>query len=438
MAAALTQFRPRLAAGLSALLTACLFVAWLDLPANAEARPASTEAFAKGVNIANYLAYPEGATWPIFTGRIARASQHDLNQLAASGITFVRLPVEPAPFLNRPPAEVALLVDRLATFIRRATTAGLGVLAVGFPRHELPPWRPEDILRDPAGDAFKRYQEFLLMLAEVLGRVPGATVALGLMNEPQPDCFVPGGRDWTVTQRHLHRQLRAAAPGLTLVITPACWAGIDGLPTLDMAGYDDNTLVDVHFYEPFSFTHQGAAWSLESLKYLGGLNFPARLTDAAAAREEIARLAVFHHPGDRQAQRRAYAMGVEALAAYRRGDFDKSTIASRLDKIARWAKRQGIGIGRVLIGEFGALRPSNPLRAGKNGGRERWIEAVRRSAEANGFGWALWSWNGAFGLLANNGAGPADIGVVRALGLAVSPLKTPVNQGAARKAGLSP
>ena len=405
--------------------------------AQAQERASHKNAFSRGINLGDYLAYPESETWPIFTGTRAATSDAELKRLAATGLTFIRLPVEPAPFLNRPAEQVAALEQRLKRFIARATDAGLAVMVAGFPRHEIPPWRPEDILEHPEGKAFERYRGFLLRLAAILQSMTGATIALELMNEPQPECSLKPAHDWTQMQKRLYARVRAAAPDLTLVLTPACWSGIDGLETLDMAGYDRNTLVDVHFYEPFSFTHQGAGWTLAELKYLGGLDFPARLTEAAKVREAIARLAVARHPGAKRAQRQAYAMGTRALAAYMRADADEETVARRIGKIAQWADGQGIDRHRIVLGEFGALRSAPDAAIAENGGRARWLAATHKAAESNGFGWGLWAYHSRFGLLANGEDGALDAQMLRALGLTRPGNQSRVNHPMRQAAGMA-
>lgn len=308
---------------------------------------------------------------------------------------------------------MAQLERRFTSFLTRAGAAGLAVMVAGFPRHEKPPWRPEDILAENGTPVFARYTGFLTRLATLLQAVPGTTTALELMNEPQPECTLETGTDWTVRQRELHARLRAAAPDLTLVVTGGCWSGIDGLETLDMAGYDANTLVDIHYYEPFALTHQGATWTLPELKYLGGLSFPANRTDRTKAREATARLAVARQPVAPRAQRLALSLATQKLHAYLRSDPGPGTVSWHMDRIAQWAEKARIAPGRIIIGEFGALRPLPESKAGDDGSRNRWLETVLTAVKSRGFGWSLWAYHGAFGLLANGEPGPLDVGMGR-------------------------
>ncbi|WP_243730793.1 glycoside hydrolase family 5 protein [Rubellimicrobium sp. CFH 75288] len=94
-----------------------------------------------------------------------------------------------------------------------------------------------------------------------------------------------------------------------------------------------------HFYEPFAFTHQQADW------------LPVR------------------HP--------------------RRGWGTPQERAALEAAIARAARTDG----PVLLGEFGVTEAAPPAA------RRRWIEAVRRAAEAHGMGWCHWALRAGFGVL---------------------------------------
>lgn len=379
--------------------------------------PADPKAFARGMNVADYLAYPDGEGWPLFVGPDAEVTDADLKQLAEIGFTYVRLPVEPGPFLQPKPAQVEELERRLLWILERAHAHGLAVMITGFARHEMPPWRPEDILKGPDAPSFNRYAGFLLRLAALAGQVPGARVALELMNEPQPECLREGAREWTVLQRALYERLRAAAPRLTLALTTGCWASLRGLEHLDMSGYDANTLVDIHYYEPFSFTHQSATWTLPELKYLGGLSFPARETRHEEARAAISRLAVALHPTDRRAQRLGYSMGTQKLEAYLREDANAARIARDMGRIGEWADSQGVARERIVIGEFGALKPHPESGAKDDGSRARWFAAVSGAARDQGFGWAVWGYSGQFSVFHRRAPQPQDAENLKALGL---------------------
>lgn len=370
--------------------------------------------FRRGINIGDYLAYPQSPEWPIFRGNRATITDGELERFAALGFDFVRLPVEPGPMIDRSPAEIAELEARLVTFIRRAHARKLGVVVTGFARHETPRWKAADIVARADGPELARYTAFLRRLASLLAPVATGRVALELMNEPQPACRRTDGPDWTEIQRTLHAAVRATAPLLALVVTPGCWSKLEGLPHLDMSPFDTRTLVDVHYYEPFKFTHQAATWTLPELRYMAGVSFPARSTDKGRASDASARL-FLARKGEGGAN--GLVPTLKLLDAYVRENADEAGVARDIAAIGRWADRQRLDRRRVILGEFGALRLPPEAAVTDDGSRARWLATVRRAAEKERLGWALWSYHSIFGLLEDEGSGRLDAGMVEALGL---------------------
>lgn len=405
--------------GLAAAIAVAVMAA-SALPAAKPARadlPAEPPVFRRGINIGDYLAYPKSSEWPIFRGSRATVSDAELDRLAALGLDFVRLPVEPGPMIDRSPAEVAELEARLLAFVRRAGARGLGVIVTGFARHETPRWKAPDIVARADSPELARYSAFLRRLAVLLAPFETGRVALALMNEPQPVCRRTDGPDWTEIQRKLHADVRAAAPRLTLVVTPGCWSKLEGLPYLDMTPFDTRTLVDVHYYEPFKFTHQAATWTLPELRYMAGVSFPARSTDKGRATDASARL-FLARKGEGGAQ--GLAPTIKLIDAYVRENADEASVIRDIAAIGRWADRQKLDRRRVILGEFGVLRLPPEARVPDDGSRTRWLATVRRAAEKERLGWALWSYHSIFGLLEDEDAGRLDAGMIEALGLDAS------------------
>ena len=394
-------------------------VGWLMALA-AFTMPAGAESgFRRGVNLGDYLAYPTSEAWPIFRGPRAATTDAELSRLAAAGFDFVRLAVEPSPFLDRSPGEVQALEDRLVDIVQRITAAGMKVMLSGWARHEsTTSWRAEQILETRNGEAFERYLSFLQRIVVLLRDVPADRWALEPMNEPQVACLRTSGPDWAEFQRSVYRALRAMAPSLTIVLTPGCWSAIRGLVHLDLTGYDARTLVDLHFYEPHSFTHQGTSWGEDSLKALTGLAFPPSLTDRHAAIDASARL--FQARGDK-AGAAGFAQTLREIDAYIKDDHGIAHIARRFGEAKAWADREGVAPSRIVIGEFGAWRQPPEAKAADDGSRNRWLETVRKAAEAQGFGWALYAYHSDFGLVLDDLTAKWDDTMLPPLGLRQPP-----------------
>lgn len=390
---------------------------------------ADAPAFRRGINLARLHSLPTedpevpGAfLWPPFQGPLARIDDAELHRLRAVGFDFVRLPVAPAPFLAVTEAERRLLIDALYDTVRRLQAAGFGVLVDAHPNHFDPNWSAPRILADADGAAFRAYGEWLKQLARYLRDLPADKTALGLMNEPQEDCRLTTANEWTRMQPLLYAAVREIAPDLALVLTTGCWSSPDALPHLEMEPYDANTLVDVHYYRPYPFTHQGLPFANAPLRHMSGLAYPGVGADKAVALARTKQLIAARQragvdvPDDTLKQ----ARGVIANYYDDPPLVDDAYVQGHFAAMRQWVDAQKIAPSRLIIGEFGVARQPEGLP--EIPGRILWLEHVRKAAEANGFGWALWDYNAGdgypgFGLVFDNESRKIDPDVIQALGL---------------------
>ncbi|MBD8892422.1 glycoside hydrolase family 5 protein [Roseibium litorale] len=418
--------------GLTALATAaCLAFFFIALRPQVmlQASAANTDQqlqvphFRRGINLPRLLSFayrdpakPGAYLWPPFQGGMSRFSDDELKQLTGLGFDFVRLPVDAGPFLAASEPDRRLLLDDMRAWVLRLLDNNLTVMVDMHPATYASIWRPEDILKDPEGPAFAAYQGLLRDVARRIKDLPADKIALELMNEPQPRCVRESGEDWTVTQRRLYDTVREAAPDLPLVLTGGCWSSIDGLATLDPAGYDSRTLYDIHFYEPHFFTHQSLIWASPPARYIAGLSYP--WTNGSVERTEQltkAHLDQLAKSGHAQPDNAFAQAAKEIRSYYGRKRPDKATMGSRFKVISDWAERYGLSHSRIVIGEFGAARIPDYIP--DDSSRIAWYRDLRLTAEENGFGWALWDDHAGFGILTGNGNTEIDRQVVEALGL---------------------
>lgn len=374
--------------------------------------------FARGINITHLASYPKWERWPAFVDAKASIDDGELKRLADLGLDFVRLPVDPQIWLDADAGRRRELDLRLQGLVQRLVGAGLDVILTGFARHSAARWRPADILADPRGAAFEAYLGFLLRLCGLAGDFGGERVAVEPMNEPQVEVTAKAGPDWSETQPLIVGRIRAQAPRLTLMLTGGAWSQIRGITALSAGGYDERTLFDVHYYDPFTFTHQGATWATPVLAYVNGVAFPAELTQKSQAATSTEVLLATRGRGlaaAEAARLRAEAAG--RVAQYAASGVDERSIERDFHTLALWADREKIARERVIIGEFGALRPLAEAGMLDARSRERWLKAVRVTAEARGFGWAMWEYYSGFGLVADERTRELDPVAVRALGL---------------------
>lgn len=393
------------------------------------AEAAETPVFRRGINLARLHSLPTEDqskpgtfVWPPFDGALATVSDAELERLHGLGFDFIRLPVAPAPFLVQPERRRRVLMDALFGTVRRLQNAGFGVLVDAHPNHTDPNWSAPGILANADGQALKAYSGWLGDIARFLRDRPGEKTALGLMNEPQAECHVAGPGDWTQMQPALYATVRATAPKLAIVLTTGCWSSPDALGHLDMRRYDANTLVDVHYYRPHAFTHQGLPFANIPARYISGLAYPGLGADANLTMFRSMQLIKQRQkegadvPGDAMMQVK------DAVVDYYDNPpvVDETYISGHFAAMKRWTDEQKVDPARLIIGEFGAARP--PQGMPESPGRMLWLDHVRRAAEANGFGWAMWDYNAGdgypgFGLVFDNESRKIDPDVVDALGL---------------------
>ncbi len=322
--------------------------------------------------------------------------------LNSHGFDTVRIAADPSPLLALAgTAREAGLLTNLRHRVLEAQAAGLKVvLDLHTYPHAGEVGDIDAILSSPV-----KFAAYLRMVAKVGAKIadlnPDIT-AFEVMNEPTQDCDAiysdPSKSDWPAKLKRLHDAARKAAPKLPLVLSGACWGGSKGLSVLDPAVLaDDNLLWSFHTYDPFTFSHQGASWTDNILMFLQGLPFPpSRVTDALQARVVTAarvRAKASTSPLAAQATRAALR---QMVMDYRHSSADE--ISAAITEAASWADAHAIPPGRLFLGEFGALWFDDAGHKLDPGSHTRFLSAKRRTAEAAGVAWAVWSFSGSFGI----------------------------------------
>ena len=378
------------------------------------------QGFERGINIVKPFNLPtfEGDT-PMelpFTAPTATLSDNELERLEAVGFDHVRLPIATSVFIEASPQARAKLDRDLKIFIERLHAAGLNVLIDPHPMPYIPGWAPWDTLTALDAPKYRAYRAYLLDLAALASSRPEGTVLLGLMNEPQRECVREDATDWTVFQHDLYDTVRATAPNLPIVLTGGCWSSVRGLEHLDPSPFDANTLIDIHIYDPYAFTHQSASFAIEPFRSAAGLPYPVRTGGLVASVGASKRLWK-----ERSAQGEPWpdegAVRRQLIDYHTREKPDRGMIEERFETIADWAEEHGIEPARIYIGEFGAFRAPEPLTAAHAPHRLRWLRDVREVAEGLGYGWAHWEYTSPFGIVADVDTRAFDSPTIKALGL---------------------
>jgi hypothetical protein len=405
-----------------------LFLAFLLLQMAAAPSFAAAFTVRRGINLDAWITWPPEAKWsdetvlrpfPEWRRSIDLA---DLKALKADGFDFVRMPVDPVVFLSPQTAAYrdGLYSDVLAA-ARLVNEAGLKVIV---DLHLMPngPGRSagmQSVLDDPK--LFSAYLDVVRRMGLTLAEEDPHRVAFEVMNEPIVDCGTAAGRaEWKRKLKKLFAAARASATRLTLVLAGGCWSSAEGLSTVDPRAIPDaNILWTFHSYDPFVLTHQGASWAGDFIRYVKGIPYPpyahpkAFRKALAATRARIGKDA----PWARRAGLLAYLD--EQAATVDTPEELKATMARPFETAAKWADRYGIPHHDVFLGEFGMIRQeygsSTIMPAAW---RAAYVGDMIGLAEAHGFGWSLWSYSGAFGVVETydgKAAEPDVLNVIRAL-----------------------
>ncbi len=318
---------------------------------------ATAKLFRHGVNLGNYLEVPPGQKWGV------TVSTEEFGQMKREGFDHVRVPVGwhhyagPAPNFTLSP-EIFSRVDFIVT------NALANKLAVMINIHHF-----NELDRDPAGST----EEFLALWKQIAAHYKNfpPLLAFELDNEPHENAT-------TTLMNPIYARaiavIRETNPRRTLFVEPGGWGSIDELKNLVLPP-DDNVIVSVHCYEPFHFTHQGAGWTTTDVQQTG-IIFPGppaqplvpdpKLNPKPWVRDWIQKyntLPTAQNPSS-------------ALA-----------FTDKLKYVHAWSDFYG---RPVHLGEFGAYTKADPQS------RANFYAAMRRAAEQEKLGWAIWDWSANF------------------------------------------
>ena len=355
--------------------------------------------------------------WPPFQLDRPVPTRGDLGALRSSGIDFVRIPVDPGPFLAISGGRHETLVRELLAAVELSNAQGLSVIVNLHPNDATHHWNSDNLVTTRTAPLFTSYIGLVRELATRLSRFDPARVCFEPLNEPPQSCT---SSEWPAMQLELMRAARAAAPRLTLVACGACGAMIDGLLNLDPRQLNDSNIIyTFHFYEPYVFSHQGAPWmSTEPMyRYLNAVPWPSSMGTKEKTLTAVAARMAADHAASATEKNEIGATIRRVLDEYFAARPDKPFIARYLDRVKNWADHHGVPRERVLLGEFGALRTDERYVAASAPDRARYIRDVREACEAAGMPWAFWNLFDGMGLVADDRSRAFDVSIVAALGL---------------------
>jgi len=412
------------------IIIAWVFSAWVFPVCGLSAAPAiaadGMPAFKRGATLVEFFEFPktvgDGAlrtyAEPAFPDPLAALDLFDFDELHRIGFDHMRVPLDVGPLLQGGEAEQQKILDQLVAVVAAINRHGLNVLVTLFPpslHHEL----PQTYLDGLDGPKFTAYADVVARVATALGGLDAKTVALEPMNEPQSQCRIYLGSDWTAYQQVMVERIRRISAQLPLFLTGGCWSNIEGIVDLDGdLLHDRRNFVSVHFYYPFLFTHQGATWSEPYLAGTIGVPYPAAAgnIDDTLAQTAARFQTVALPPGADRARARAHAE--TEIGKYFDAAQGPAQIEEWMNKVADWQRREGVDSDRIVFTEFGAMKQMIGSAELDRASRARWLHDTAASIARHGWGWTAYVLrDDPFGLYVKESDRYPDSDLMRALGL---------------------
>ncbi len=305
----------------------------------------------------------------------------------------MRLPVDPAPFMVFKGEQLNAVYQMLFDAIERIRSAGMKVIVDLHPNSRHPVWGQNAVIAGLEAPTFTAFSNAVEDVARHLSRFPASDVALELINEPRLKCK---GADQTLWQQMLKALIERARAGnseITLIVTGACISTPDGLLAPDPTMLGDRSFIyTFHYYEPFTFTHQGAQFIPWPDKYLDGVPWPAKGRPIEQPLADLARNVQTMNL-DEPARQTALAGASNNLEKFYASNAGPDLIEKRFAAVAAWATQHQIPPNRIFIGEFGVLRHQGNAPGARCADRARWLADVRSAADRYGFSWSYFNYD---------------------------------------------
>ena len=360
----------------------CLFAA--ALPAQG-ASPAQVRAshLQHGVSLSSWFAESNNYSIDHLRSYTTFADIAHIHQL---GFDHVRIPVDPTIFQCESSWDSCEKIVFLDQVIQKAMAEQLSVILDFHPGTD---YTHALLSNEQNVDTCLKLWS---RIAAHYGRLNSEKIYLEVLNELGSS----DAQAWGKILPRLITAIRKEAPNSTIIVQGAGNSDIWNLVQLPRIN-DDNLIYNFHYYEPHTFTHQGANWGLDFWRDVKNLPFPADSAAVSAAQEQT----------PSQAAR-------WEMEQYRLDHWNATHISGDIAFVARWARERNLPL---LCDEFGVYRYNTHPQD-----RARWIQATRQALEQNHISWTMWDYQGGFGLVRKEtGKTQDDADVVVALGLKSAP-----------------
>jgi endoglucanase len=339
-----------------------------------------------GINLSEWFAQvydPKGYTKEHFENWTTAS---DIALIKSMGFDHVRLSVNPEPMIrhNQGDELPPQYLGYLDAAVKMILDHGLAVIIDMHPDSD---FKSKLVAHD---EFVEQFSDFWRAIAHHYSSYDPEMVFFEVLNEPE---FRDRYR-WAGVQAKLATAIREGAPQNTIIAAGGNYSDIADLLSMTPLA-DTNVIYNFHFYDPHTFTHQGATWGTNYWHFESKLAYPSSMENAeqvaAAEPDAVNRLEVLRYGLDH---------------------WDANRIGVEIGQAAEWAKHWNVPL---TCNEFGVYRRnSNPED------RARWLHDVRTTLEHDGIGWNMWDFGGrdnghGFGVV--NGDNTPDEMTLDALGL---------------------
>jgi aryl-phospho-beta-D-glucosidase BglC (GH1 family) len=334
----------------------------------------------RGSNLSGWFAQVQPPTAYNKEHYATHTTESDIALIASLGFDHVRLSVNPAPIFPGWESREEYFAS-LDAAVKMLLDHGLAVIIDIHPESEFKARLSDD-------GFVERFTNFWRQLAQHYSSWDPERVFFEIMNEPE----IRDRYRWFGIETKLAEAIRQSAPRHTIIAAGAKWSGDDDLVFMEPLA-DGNVIYNFHYYEPHTFTHQGATWGSPWWIWVKGLAYPSTVENATRVAADV--------PDE---------LGKFEVVHYGRDHWDAGRIEADVNQVAEWAARRHLV---VTCNEFGAYRTYM-----KPEDRARWISDVRTALERHGMGWTMWDYSGSFGVVTKTGgvATPDEV-TGKALGL---------------------
>ncbi len=328
----------------------------------------AVDKLAKGINLSNWFNDYSDA------GQYAnRYNNTHYKQIKDAGFTYVRLPIGPSVLSN--PSKIEELQTANLVHVENAvkgiTAAGLSVV---LEMHATGDNFEARLAIDPL--ARLSFRQFWKNLANHFKGYDTSKVFFEVWNEPHIGAErLVSGIDknwWAPYQEQIVNSIREAAPNHYIIVTAenhSNWYELIQLQPLAKK----NIIYNFHFYEPFTYTHQGADWIGAPYSFIRFLPYPGNPTNVGTL-----------------AANASNAGAKFQIEWYGRQQFAADSINKIMQTVYNWSTQKKVD---VICNEFGVHKKVAPPESILN-----YMTDMSTYLNKFGIGWGVWDYDESFGI----------------------------------------